>query len=112
MASHQQAAQEGQQHPIGLYLKIWGLLFILSALSYFVDYFGFQGMLRWSLIIIFMLLKAGLIVSIFMHMIWERLALLYIIILPPLTILVLVGFMVLEAEYIYFLREFFMGGNS
>ena len=32
-------------------------------------------MLRWALIILFMLLKAGLIVAIFMHMAWERLAL-------------------------------------
>ena len=26
-------AAHGQQHPIGLYLKIWGLLFVLSTLS-------------------------------------------------------------------------------
>src|SRR3546814_11335117 len=53
----------GQQHPIGLYLKVWGYLFLLSAMSYLVDYFQVQGVLRWSLIIIFMLLKAGLISS-------------------------------------------------
>ena len=65
------AHAQGQQHPIGVYLKIWGLLFILSTASYLVDYFHFQGYLRWSLIVVFMLLKAGLIVAIFMHMIWE-----------------------------------------
>ena len=59
---------EGQQHPIGVYLKIWALLFILSAGSYAVDYFHVESYLRWSLILIFMLLKAGLIVSVFMHM--------------------------------------------
>jgi len=65
-----QAAHDdtGQQHPLGVYFKIWGLLFVLSALSYMVDYFEFQGLLRWSLILIFMALKAGLIVSVFMHM--------------------------------------------
>ena len=105
-------AQEGQQHPIGLYLKIWGLLFVLSTLSYLVDFYQFQGMLRWSLIVIFMLLKAGLIVSIFMHMMWERTALIYIIVLPPLVILVLVGIMALESNYIFYLREFFMGGSA
>ena len=67
----------GQQHPIGLYLKIWGLLFVLSTMSYLVDYFHFHGYLRWTLIIVFMLLKAGLIVSVFMHMAWERLSLVY-----------------------------------
>ncbi|MBL4836799.1 MAG: cytochrome C oxidase subunit IV family protein [Kordiimonadaceae bacterium] len=106
------AATEGQQHPIGLYLKIWTLLFILSALSYSVDFFQVQGLMRWSLIIIFMLLKAGLIVAVFMHMMWERFALMTLIILPPLVILVLVGFMVLEANYVHFLRLVFMSGAS
>ena len=66
---------EGQQHPIKIYLWIWLLLFVFSAFSYMVDYFQLQGYLRWTLIIIFMLLKAGFIVAIFMHMAWERLAL-------------------------------------
>ena len=55
----------GQQHPIGIYLKIWLLLFVFSAFSYAVDYFHLQGYLRWSLILIFMFLKAGFIVAIF-----------------------------------------------
>ena len=66
---------KGQQHPIKLYLVVWGWLFVLSACSYLVDYFGFHGYLRWSLILLFMVLKAGLIVAVFMHMAWERLAL-------------------------------------
>src|ERR1700720_1176483 len=66
---------EGQQHPIAVYLWIWALLFVFSTFSYLVDYFHFHGILRWSLIITFMLVKAGLIVAIFMHMAWERLAL-------------------------------------
>ena len=78
---------EGQQHPIGIYLKIWALLFILSALSYSVDYFHFQGYLRWFLILAFMLLKAGLIVAVFMHMMWERLAMMYVILVPSTTAL-------------------------
>lgn len=98
------AHAQGQQHPISLYLKIWGLLFVLSTLSYLVDYFHFQGYLRWSLIIIFMLLKAGLIVSIFMHMAWERLAMVYAILVPPLSLLVLVGLMASEADYVFLSR--------
>ncbi len=38
----------GQQHPLNLYLKIWALLFVLSTFSYLVDFFQFQGMLRWG----------------------------------------------------------------
>ena len=97
----------GQQHPIGLYLKIWGLLFVLSAMSYLVDYFHVQGYLRWALIIVFMLLKAGLIVAVFMHMAWERLALVYAILLPPLCLLVLVGLMAAEADHTFLTRLLF-----
>jgi cytochrome c oxidase subunit 4 len=97
----------GQQHPISLYLKIWGLLFVLSTLSYLVDYFHFQGYLRWGLIITFMLLKAGLIVAVFMHMAWERLALVYAILVPPLCLLVLVGLMAAEAGHTFVTRLLF-----
>jgi cytochrome c oxidase subunit IV len=101
------AHPEGQQHPIGIYLKIWGLLFILSAASYAVDYFHLQGYLRWSLILVLMLLKAGLIVAVFMHMLWERLALMYVIVVPPVLLLVLLGIGALEADYTFFTRGVF-----
>lgn len=97
----------GQQHPISLYLKIWGLLFVLSTMSYLVDYFHFQGYLRWTLIVTFMLLKAGLIVAVFMHMAWERLSLAYAILVPPLCLLVLVGLMAAEAGHTYLTRLLF-----
>jgi cytochrome c oxidase subunit 4 len=97
----------GQQHPIGLYLKVWGLLFVLSTLSYLVDYFQFHSYLRWGLIVSFMLMKAGLIVGVFMHMAWERLALIYAILLPPLCLLVLVALMAAEADYTFVTRLLF-----
>ncbi len=103
----QHAHVEGQQHPIGIYLKIWGLLFILSTASYLVDYFHFQGYLRWFLIIVFMLLKAGLIVAVFMHMLWERLALVYVIVVPPVLLMVLLGIGALEADYTFLTRGVF-----
>ncbi len=96
-----------QQHPIGLYLKIWALLFVLSALSYGVDYFHVQGLARWGLILLFMLLKAGLIVAVFMHLAWERLALICAILLPPLCLLVLVGLMAAEADHTHLMRLLF-----
>ena len=104
-ASGQQ--QQHQQHPIGLYLKIWALLFLLSTMSYLVDYFHFHGYLRWTLIIVFMLLKAGLIVSVFMHMAWERLSLVYAILVPPLCLLVLVWLMAAEAGHTFLTRMTF-----
>ncbi len=98
---------EGQQHPIGLYLKIWGWLFVLSTMSYMVDYLGFESYLRWTLILVFMILKAGLIVSVFMHMMWERLALMYAILVPPAAVLVFVALMTLEADYTFLTRGLF-----
>ena len=52
-------------HKIGIYLWIWGLLFVLSFFSYMVDWLQFQGLLRWTLILTFMFLKAGLIMMFF-----------------------------------------------
>ena len=100
---------EGQQHPLGIYFKIWGLLFVLSTMSYLVDYFHFQGYLRWTLIIVFMLLKAGLIVAVFMHMVWERLAMVYAILVPPLLLLVLLWIGAGEASHTFSTRGTFFG---
>jgi cytochrome c oxidase subunit IV len=105
----QKAHAEGQQHPLGIYLKIWGLLFVLSTASYLVDYFHIHGYLRWFLILTFMLMKAGLIVAVFMHMLWERLALVYAILLPPLLLLVLLSIGGLEAGYTFLTRTTFFG---
>jgi len=48
----------GTTTSIGIYLKI-GIAVRPQRASYLVDYFHFQGYLRWFLIIVFMLLKAG-----------------------------------------------------
>jgi len=100
---------EGQQHPIGLYLKVWILLFVLSTMSYMVDYLEFHGYLRWFLILLFMFLKAGLIVGIFMHMSWEKLALKCAVLIPPLALLVLIGLMAIEGDFTYLVRALFFG---
>jgi cytochrome c oxidase subunit IV len=106
------AHAEGQQHPIRIYLAVWGLLFVFSTFSYLVDYFHLQGMLRWSLILLFMIVKAGLIVAVFMHMTWERLALMYAILLPPVLVLVFVGLMTFEADYTFLTRGIFFAAGS
>jgi cytochrome c oxidase subunit IV len=103
---------KGQQHPIKLYLVVWGWLFVLSTCSYLVDYFGLHGYLRWSLILLFMVLKAGLIVAVFMHMAWERLALAYAILLPPVLVLVFVAIMVFESDYTHLLRVIFFAQTA
>ena len=84
---------------------------MLSAASYFVDYIGLQGYLRWTLILIFMMLKAGLIVAVFMHMAWERLALSYAVIVPPVAILAFVAIMAIESDYTLLTRLAYFGTN-
>ncbi len=106
------ATAEGQQHPLGIYFKVWGLLFVLSTMSYLVDVFDFEGYLRWSLIVIFMLLKAGLIVAVFMHMVWERLAIVYAILVPTLALIVLMTLMAIEGDYTEFTRFFYFVGGG
>jgi len=106
-ATHAPAAgahAEGQQHPIKIYLWIWLLLFVVSTFSYLVDFFQLQGYLRWSLIVFLMLVKAGFIVAIFMHMAWERLSLILAILMPPLALLVLIGLMAIEGDYTFLTR--------
>jgi cytochrome c oxidase subunit IV len=105
-------AQEGQQHPLAIYFWIWGLLFVLSFFSYMVDYLNFQGGLRWALILLFMFLKAGFIVSIFMHLAWERLALKVAILAPPIALMVLVWLMAIEADYTFLTRIVFFGEGA
>jgi cytochrome c oxidase subunit 4 len=101
------AQAEGQQHPLKIYFLIWGLLFLFSAFSYGTDFLE-HGFFRWGLILLFMMLKAGFIVAIFMHMAWERLALIFAILGPPVALLFLIGFMAYEGEYTEGMRvEFF-----
>ena len=106
------AQSEGQQHPLAIYFWIWGLLFVLSTFSYLVDYIGFEGYLRWGLIIAFMLVKAGFIIAIFMHMMWERMALLCAILGPPMVLLVLIGLMAVEGDYTVLTRLNFFGADA
>lgn len=97
----------GQQHPIGIYLKVWALLFVFSTMSYLVDWFHFQGYLRWSLILLFMFVKAGFIIAIFMHLSWERLALKWTLGLPITAICLLILLMSIEGDHTFLTRQLF-----
>lgn len=88
-----------QQHPLRTYLWVWSWLFVLSIASYLVDVSGMEGLPKWFLITLFMLLKAGLIVAFFMHMAWERLAIIYTVLVPPGVLLFLAGLMAMESNY-------------
>lgn len=104
MAHQDMADQEVQHHPLSTYLWVWFLLFVLSVFSYLVDYVGFEGYLKWTLIILFMLLKAGLIMAVFMHMIWERLAIVLAVLVPPGVLVFLMLLMAIEGQYVLVAR--------
>jgi len=93
------ASAEGQQHPLKIYYIMWGALFVLSGFSYATDFMD-DSALRTFFILMFMFIKAGGIVWIFMHMGWERTALKLAILGPPVAILVLIWLMSLEGLYI------------
>ena len=99
--------ETAQEHPLSVYFVVWGALFVLSGFSYMVDYLQLQGNLRWVLILTFMWLKAGAIVAVFMHMRWERPALITVILVPPLCLMVLVGLMAIEGGYTVLTRLMF-----
>jgi len=94
-------------HPLSVYFKVWFLLFVLSAMSYFVDYFGVETYLKWFLISTLGVMKAGLIVTYFMHMRWERMGLVFAILLPPLMLMTLVAIMAVEGDYTVWIRNLF-----
>ena len=100
-------AEGTQQHPLKTYFYVWTLLFVFSAFSYWVDWYGFQGFTRWSLILIFMMLKAGFICAIFMHMYWERMAIILAILVPCFAILVFVFIMWHESYYTQLVRKLY-----
>ncbi|HBX38531.1 MAG TPA: cytochrome C oxidase subunit IV [Pseudohongiella sp.] len=106
------ASEAGQQHPLGIYYKIWILLFVLSLFSYMVDYMDVQGFWRWTLVLIFMALKAGFILAIFMHVKWERMALVMTILGPPIVLLLLIFFMAVEGHYTESARVQYLGHDA
>jgi cytochrome c oxidase subunit IV len=103
----QEKQQEVKTHKLGVYMWIWGLLFVFSFFSYMVDYLNFEGLLRWTLIVFFMFSKAALIMAIFMHLFWERWAIVNVLLWPMSFILVFIGIMVAESEYTFFTRLFY-----
>lgn len=106
------SAQEGsQEHPLKIYWIMWIALFVLSGFSYATDFLD-ESYLRWGLILTLMLLKAGGIVYIFMHMGFERKALQLAILVPPIAIIVFITLMSLEGDYTFLTRIEFFGEST
>jgi caa(3)-type oxidase subunit IV len=107
----QHAAGEHHGPPMWMYYFVWGLLFVVSAFSYATDFLD-RGALRWTLILIFMFVKAGFIMAIFMHLSYERVTLITAILVPPIALLFLIGLMATEADYTWLTRVVYMGEEA
>lgn len=90
---------------------MWVALFVLSGFSYWTDFWD-DGPWRTGAILTLMMLKAGGIVWIFMHMGWERLALKFAILLPPIAIIIFIALMSIEGDYTYLTRIEFFGDST
>jgi cytochrome c oxidase subunit IV len=106
------ASQEGhQEHDLTVYWYMWTALFVLSAGSYATDFMD-RGVVRHTLILLFMFIKAGGIVAVFMHMWWERLALKLAVLVPCVFIGVFIWLMAFEGEYTWLTRIEFFGEST
>jgi len=97
------------QHGGRLFLAVWVWLFVLSACSWLVAYFGVVGYPRWTLLLVFMLAKAVLIVTVFMRLAWERAALIFAIVAPLVALIGLISILNFEATYTFAERMQFFG---
>ncbi|MCS7265162.1 MAG: cytochrome C oxidase subunit IV family protein [Armatimonadetes bacterium] len=83
-------AHAEQKHPqVKVYLTVWFWLFVLSFSAYFVDLMKLPFALKAVLLVAIALMKAGLIAAYFMHLRFEKLNLVYTIVLPLILLIAL-----------------------
>ncbi len=81
----EQASVEGQAaHPGGyrIYAVTWGWLLVITLLELGVVFLGVPKLLLATTLIVMALLKALLIMAFFMHLRWEKLSLVYAVVVP------------------------------
>lgn len=72
-----------------VYLTVWFWLFVLSFSAYFIDLLNLPFALKAVLLVAIALMKAGLIAAYFMHLRFEKLNLVYTILLPLILLIAL-----------------------
>jgi len=97
--------ENAQQPPVGIYYKVWGLLFVLAGFSYAIGYFGVEAPLRGILLIALALLQAGLIIAVLMHLAWERVIVVYLILVPPVLLVSFLGICIADGSYTHGTRQ-------
>jgi cytochrome c oxidase subunit 4 len=83
MSGHDAQAHGGST---GLYLKVWIVLLVLSAIEVYLGYIHLNLHLMLSLLMGLSLIKAGMIIAYFMHLKFERASLVWTLL--PMWIIV------------------------
>lgn len=83
-------AHEEHKYPqVKVYLTVWFWLFVLSFSAYFIDLMDLPFAFKAVLLVCIALMKAGLIAAYFMHLRFEKLNLVYTIVLPLILLIAL-----------------------
>ncbi len=78
-----------QEHSKKTYVKVWLWLLAITVAGFIISPLGLPGWLHNLLIVLIALMKGGLIVAFFMHLKFERISLIYSILLPLLLLIAL-----------------------
>lgn len=78
-----------QVHGTKTYVKVWLWLLAITVAGFVISPLNLPTWLHSSLIVIIALMKGGLIVAFFMHLKFERISMIYTILLPLLLLVAL-----------------------
>lgn len=98
-------ASEARPHPkTKTYLVVWLWLFIITVVEVVIAFLPLPKPIMALFFIVLALLKAGLIASFFMHLLYERITLIYSILLPLILLLALVAGVLPDAWSVHLYR--------
>ncbi|MER3501715.1 MAG: hypothetical protein IMHGJWDQ_000707 [Candidatus Fervidibacter sp.] len=98
---------ETKHPPVKVYLTVWFWLFVLSFTAYFIDLMHLSFWLSAVLFTCVALLKAGLIAAYFMHLRFEKLNLVYTILVPLILVVALAAGVLPDALSVLLHRHLF-----
>ena len=90
-----------QSHSKKTYIKVWVWLLFITLAGFIISPLQLPGSVHTFLIIMVSLMKAGLIVAFFMHLKFERIGLIYSILLPLILLIALIAALLHEGTTLF-----------
>ncbi len=87
------------------YLIIFGWLFALSTSAYIIDLMSLPKGLQWTFYVLIACMKVSLIAAYFMHLRYERLNLIYTLVLPVILLIGLVAAVLPDGFSVLLMRK-------